>query len=189
MGFERYLVGKVSDGIAERMVRAVRFAPVISLSNDPGKKGTIAYTPARPDEAEILNQQNIYHANTPELMGLYDEAMLEMSAPLMDALGAPWKILRVRSWETLPGANMGPAKWHFDGLGKEILKIMLYCTKQDHGFITVIDGTAHQIIRGPAGTWVLLASSAMKHHGIAPLEGTRVAVEYTLKIAEVEDAA
>ena len=110
-------------------------------------------------------------------------ALNGLKDPVAEILGCPWRVLNVRSWVTRPGASGGPFAWHTDGLPKEMLKIMIYstpCDKEHGGLAVDIGGGETQRLQGQAGLWVLFYNSKLKHCGIPPTLGERVATEITL---------
>ena len=179
-----YVAGMLGAQLAERLRRAILAAPVITMSNKV-PKGHPTHVAAPDAELELLNAQNIYHGNDGLLEMLYGEVLEDLYAPVANAFQSPWKALRARSWQTKPGANMGPAKRHMDGQGKHLLKIMVYSTETENGGggfeINIMDRI--ETLCGPAGMWILFHNSEYGHRGIPPDSGkpNRVATEFTVK--------
>ena len=179
---DQYWIDTLPLPLTMSLKDAIRAAPPIEDWSAP-------YTlPALLDEptlAKVMQEHQIRALDQPTI-DAYLPVIQWLKWRVAEVLGAPWSILNVRSWTTKNGATeMGPNKWHRDGMPKEMFKLMIYLTQIGSNAGGIEFGINDEIIRqvhGPAGTWVLFYNSVLKHRGLAPTaEGVeRVASEITL---------
>lgn len=180
----RYAYGHLPADIADPLRQALESATAGQITLSGHLRGA---TPSiyRETDLAALNAGNRWL-----LMGAPQAAAIEavldyLREPVAGILGCPWRVLNVRSWATLgrPTEAIGPYAWHTDGLPKELLKIMVYstpCGSETGGLAVDIGNDNVSHIQGPAGTWVLLYNSRLRHCGIPPTVGERLATEITL---------
>ena len=127
-----------------------------------------------PQEIAEINETSSFCSGD-ETRGVIQAALDYLTNQVALILGCPWRVLNVRSWETLKVATGGPAKWHRDGGPAQMLKIMLY--PNGGGIEVDVGNDKRQRIIG-AGIWALFYNSLLHHAAVA--EPGRVATEITI---------
>lgn len=177
----RHAFGYLPAYLAENLEAAIRAAPVGLLEAEDYAEGSIPAS-YKDTEIEELNRRNVWHALDGPTDDTLFQALVYLREPIERVLGCPWRVLNVRSWTALPqSGGAGPYGWHFDGLPKGILKLMIYSTPTPDGALEVdAGGETTNRLGGAAGLWVLLYNSTLRHRGLPPKSGDRIATEVTL---------
>ena len=137
----------------------------------------------KPAEIEQLNACNDYLIFDARTRWALMTVLAAMKKQLGNVLACPFRVLNVRSYVTNPGATGGPFEWHSDGEAEELLKIMIYLTATDNGgggLEVDTGGDTSKELQGPAGMWVMLYNSKLRHRAVAPKQGERLAMEITI---------
>ena len=91
---------------------------------------------------------------------------------IANQLGAPWRTLMIRIWETQSSAKSeNMYGWHTDGMPHEFFKIMLYFNvlNRKNGTLELKTDNKEQILESSdPGTYILFKNSMIFHRGIPP---------------------
>ena len=184
--FGSYARGAISPRLALELRDHILAAPLRPLSPED-RDPAAAWNMIRAGELRRLNEQQRYREPLDDALAI---ALLEeLRAPVALAMGTPWRVLNMRPWTTPPSADMGPCKWHTDGDLHKFAKIMVYLTDCGEG-LGGLEMEAHGAVvtvKGRAGQWCVFRNSVVRHRGMPPAKGERVAVEITIAPADEFD--
>ena len=183
---QKYKIGKVSENLVSRLLKSLKSIPQVPYDKFDCKSN---YVPSRikPTEAVLWTRFLKYFDFKEEQLALVKLICQELKPDIENYLDAPFKLINVKSFETLPGAaHFGPNKVHTDSLyPTHTYKVFLYLTPPnlDDGTTMIYpkDGGPKKVhMHGPAGTYLLFNPVYMHHEGIPPKLKPRAMLELIL---------
>lgn len=180
----KFYVGEVEKSLLSQIVEMYSDLKKIPFCMDDHDPNYVRHQMGVQTEAD-LNAFNDYNMLDDQHFDVLRPILNSIKDQVSECLGSPWRILTIRSWDTPPsadGSNNPTAKWHRDGLGNGIRKIMLYLTDVDnyYGATTLETKSGTFKLDGPAGTFLLFDSNDVRHKACLPREGVRRIIEITI---------
>lgn len=160
-------------------------APVVQLEHDDCARGYVGNPRVRDTQAQLNTGQVFLQLGVRQRAALVPVLEL-LRSDMRISLGAPWRIVNIRCWKTLPTALKVEANdWHVDGFPSVFLKLMVYLSPVSRNFGTtelILADGSNRVVEGPIGTWLLFRNGVLRHRGVAPAVSgfSRVVAEVTI---------
>lgn len=163
--------GTVPATLCKPLLNAIEGAKVLQLEHDDCAS-SYESSPRVRQFRDQLNAGLVYLDVAEEQRAALVAVLEHLDEPIRASLGAPWQIVNVRCWKTLPSAlHVGANEWHVDGFPSAFMKVLLYLSPvgRESGTTEVIlsDGSMH-VVEGPVGSWLLFRNGQLRHRGVAP---------------------
>jgi hypothetical protein len=181
-----YAIGRISRALALQLQQANTTAPVMHYSSAQRLAGFTASSYDSGTDTAI-NEHSQFRTLDSAGQALVAQALLQMRDEVASFLGAPWRVVAVKSWTTPPGKPpVDMYGWHGDDWVGELFKIMIYLnpmTRQNGGLEIFSRGRPMFLESPDPGTWVLFRNSDLLHRGVPGSDFTRSVIEVSLSRA------
>jgi|GEM_PF-2742624 len=170
---EFYKIGVLKGGFSKKMTSQMldtltnaKSTPLQQSDIEPSYFSSVGFSS---NQESIYNSRNKFFLMEDEQFKVIGAALEEIKEEIAEALGAPWRVLNIRSWATHPSVMQHDPNggWHSDGIHNNVYKLMIYprgCGS-DKGTTEI---KKYGPVVGGKGTWALFKSTQKMHRTIAP---------------------